>query len=202
MKHPQGDLLIDTGFGRHINEQFQTMSFMFRAITFYAFSETPLGKCCWRAALWSAAPWCRFPPATLLTPTEGRPGLEASFRQRKRSKLPHSKSGRLQHRQFLVDVQPLSAYTVWQPAADQLKAAGYGQEALRAILRTHAHWDHVSGLPDFPDVPVWVTPQERTFIRKGGSGQFGKPFTAIRYEEYGFEGGSLPRLSPQPRRLR
>jgi glyoxylase-like metal-dependent hydrolase (beta-lactamase superfamily II) len=36
---------------------------------------------------------------------------------------------------------------------------------------------------------VWVTPQERKFIQKGGSGQFGKPFTGIRYEEYGFEGG-------------
>jgi hypothetical protein len=34
-----------------------------------------------------------------------------------------------------------------------------------------------------------VTLQERQFIRKGGSGQFGKPFTGIRYEEYGFEGG-------------
>jgi glyoxylase-like metal-dependent hydrolase (beta-lactamase superfamily II) len=54
---------------------------------------------------------------------------------------------------------------------------------------THAHWDHVSGLPDFPNVPVWVTAQEREFIRKGGHGQFGKPLTSIRYEEYGFEGG-------------
>ena len=36
---------------------------------------------------------------------------------------------------------------------------------------------------------MWVTPQERKFIGKGGSGQFGKPFTGIRYEEYGFEGG-------------
>jgi glyoxylase-like metal-dependent hydrolase (beta-lactamase superfamily II) len=36
---------------------------------------------------------------------------------------------------------------------------------------------------------VWVTPQEHEFIRQGGHGQFGKPFTGIRYEEYGFEGG-------------
>lgn len=36
VKHPQGDLLIDTGFGRNIAEQFGTMSLMFRAITFYS----------------------------------------------------------------------------------------------------------------------------------------------------------------------
>src|SRR5262249_55499337 len=29
--------------------------------------------------------------------------------------------------------------------------------------------------------------QEREFIRSGGRGQFGKPFTGIRYEEDGFE---------------
>ncbi|HML07010.1 MAG TPA: MBL fold metallo-hydrolase [Xanthobacteraceae bacterium] len=114
VRHPQGDLLIDTGFGRHIDAQFATLPLIFRAIT---------------------------------------------------------------------------SYSLWQPAADQLKAAGYDQKSLRSVLLTHAHWDHVSGLPDFPHVPVWVTQPEREFIRKGGHGQFGKPFTGIRYEEYGFERG-------------
>src|SRR5215831_6517956 len=97
VKHPQGDLLIDTGFGRNIATQFLTMPLMLRAITFYS---------------------------------------------------------------------------LWQPAADQLRASGYDQKSLRAILLTHSHWDHVSGLPDFPGVPVWVTPQEGEFIRKGGNWQF------------------------------
>jgi hypothetical protein len=36
VRHPRGDLLIDTGFGRHIDEQFATLPLIFRAITSYS----------------------------------------------------------------------------------------------------------------------------------------------------------------------
>jgi len=114
VKHPKGDLLIDTGFGRNIAGQFRTLPFAVRAVTFYS---------------------------------------------------------------------------LWRPAADQLYDAGYDMRSLRAILLTHSHWDHVSGLPDFPGVPVRVTPQEPESIAKNGDTNFCKLFSGIKNEEYGFEEG-------------
>lgn len=115
VKHPRGDVLIDTGFGRDIDAHFAMMPAPFRALTTF---------------------------------------------ERMRS------------------------------AAEQLDAAGYDRTKLRGILLTHAHWDHVSGVPDFPDVPVWVTPDERRFIEEGGSlTAVARSFIAARYETYGFEGG-------------
>jgi N-acyl homoserine lactone hydrolase len=116
VKHPRGDLLIDTGLGSEIDTQFRTMPFWFRAMT---------------------------------------------------------------------------RYTRARSAAEQLAAAGYDGRSLRAILLTHAHWDHVSGISEFPGTPVWVTAEERRFIAEGGwLTAIARSFSNARYEEYRFEGGS------------
>lgn len=56
------------------------------------------------------------------------------------------------------------------PVVDQLLAAGRDPNALAGVILTHAHWDHVSGLDDFGDVPVWVTEAEKQFIDSGDPG--------------------------------
>ena len=115
VRHPQGDVLIDTGLGRMIASQFEQMPFLFRLAT---------------------------------------------------------------------DMEQFT------PAADQLDAAGYDRKHLRYIPLTHAHWDHVSGVPDFPGVPVLLTAAEHLFIPDGGFGTA----TACRidpavFKEYAFGGG-------------
>lgn len=117
IKHPQGDLLVDSGFGRDIVRQFATMPRLF---------------------------------------------------------------------------QRLTKYEVWKPAVDQLEAAGYDFGRLSGILLTHAHWDHMSGIPDFPDLPVLVSGRDRAaFYNPEIFGNFRGYFrqTPFNWQEFTFEGG-------------
>lgn len=115
VKHPRGDLLIDTGFGRDIEAHLGEMPYLFRLAT---------------------------------------------------------------------------SYTKFQPAADALAAAGYDRKSLHGIVLTHAHWDHVSGVADFGDTPVWVTYEERRYIRDAGVlTAVIRNVPGVRYEEYGFGDG-------------
>ena len=92
--------------------------------------------------------------------------------------------------------QAITRYQLWKPAAGQLEAAGYDFGRLKAILLTHAHWDHMSGLPDFPGLPIMITALDKAFfdrsraLRHGPPG-FGPPFTetAFNWQVFDFEGG-------------
>jgi len=51
------------------------------------------------------------------------------------------------------------------PARDQLDQAGI---AVPRIILSHSHWDHASGLVDFPEAEVWITAEERDWDRHPG----------------------------------
>jgi glyoxylase-like metal-dependent hydrolase (beta-lactamase superfamily II) len=61
----------------------------------------------------------------------------------------------------------LFGYTQVTPVADQFEAQGFDYRQLKAIIPSHLHWDHASGLVDFPGVPVWTQPEELEAAKKG-----------------------------------
>ena len=53
--------------------------------------------------------------------------------------------------------------------AAQLQAHGIAPAMLKAVILTHAHWDHVSGLADLPGAPVWLCRAEADFVASGAA---------------------------------
>jgi len=79
------------------------------------------------------------------------------------------------------------------PARVQLERAG--APPVRQIILSHSHWDHASGVVDFPGAEVWVSPEELAVIRRPGAGlgqawrsQVADP--AIAWRTLAFTGGA------------
>ncbi len=71
--------------------------------------------------------------------------------------------------------------------ADQLAAAGI---APAGIVLTHAHWDHVSGLEDLPNILVYVTQAELDFVNSGNPAtELARKIGTTAYKTYDFSGG-------------
>lgn len=52
------------------------------------------------------------------------------------------------------------------------------------------HWDHISGVPDFPGVPVWLGAVERAFIQSGGEwSEVMRSFGELPIRPYTFDDG-------------
>lgn len=62
-------------------------------------------------------------------------------------------------------MRQLSKYEKEVPAAEQLSKQGITPEQISAVYISHSHWDHVSGLEDFPGVEVRMPAAELEFIR-------------------------------------
>lgn len=114
VRHPSGNLLFDTGFGRDVDQHVQKMPWLLRATTKYT-------------------------------------------------------------RELTV--------------AEQLEAAKFPLGDIARIVLTHAHWDHVSGIPDLPDVQIMTSQEEATFIESDDPAaalvhSFGPlPITPLNYRE-------------------
>jgi glyoxylase-like metal-dependent hydrolase (beta-lactamase superfamily II) len=57
-------------------------------------------------------------------------------------------------------MRTLSSYVKEQPAAVQLRGHGITADQIKMIILSHSHWDHISGLEDFPGVEVWLPQRE------------------------------------------
>ena len=113
VRHPKGDLLIDTGFGANVDEQMKLL-----------------------------------------------PSMQRS---------PHHKG---------------------TPVANRLAANGIAPDRIAAIIPTHAHWDHISGIDDLKGVPVLVNAAGRAFIGGKAKGtEVINSLPAVNYRSYVFEGG-------------
>lgn len=60
----------------------------------------------------------------------------------------------------------LTTYDKETSAAAQLKANGIDPSEIRMAIISHSHWDHVSGLEDFPQAEAWLSREEIEDIPK------------------------------------
>lgn len=88
-------------------------------------------------------------------------------------------------------MRTLAKYQLTGSVADQLPKQGYALDQLKGVVLTHAHWDHVSGLPDLPGIAVWVNADERRFVNEGGEHSYlARSFgDSIQYQIYEFKDG-------------
>jgi glyoxylase-like metal-dependent hydrolase (beta-lactamase superfamily II) len=73
---------------------------------------------------------------------------------------------------------------------DQLAAGGVHPGDIAAVIPTHSHWDHVSGVDDLPGIPVMETAAGRSWIESRAEGtEVINSFRTINYKLYNFDGG-------------
>ena len=53
-------------------------------------------------------------------------------------------------------LKPLMKYEKTQPARQQLQENGIDPAKLAGVIISHLHWDHASGIEDFPESEIWV----------------------------------------------
>ncbi|CAN7265963.1 MBL fold metallo-hydrolase [Rhizobacter sp. LjRoot28] len=85
-------------------------------------------------------------------------------------------------------LKPLMRFEGLDPARSQLDARG--EPPVSRIILTHAHWDHLAALHDFPEAEVWLPSAEQAHAMAAEPpgvlpAQLGPP--AIRWRTYEFD---------------
>ncbi|MBC7989738.1 MAG: MBL fold metallo-hydrolase [Luteimonas sp.] len=143
----------------------------------------PTGEYEARASLaFRGGPWSevrRFAStAVLITHPKGNVLIDAGFGRR------------VDEHMRLIPALQRSPHKALVAVADQLRAASIPINKIAAIIPTHVHWDHISGIDDLPDVPVLVTAAGKRSIDLGVVGtEVIKSFRNIKYQLYAFEDG-------------
>lgn len=72
------------------------------------------------------------------------------------------------------------AFEKGKSVKQQMKESAYDSSKIKFILPSHLHWDHASGIPDFPNASVHVTKEEYDLA----TGKLGQPpaFLKSQYE--------------------
>ena len=62
-------------------------------------------------------------------------------------------------------MQALTKYDKESSAAAQLKDHGIDPAGITMAIISHSHWDHISGLEDFPNAEAWFSREEADYIQ-------------------------------------
>ena len=85
-------------------------------------------------------------------------------------------------------LRKLSTYVKETPAAAQLQQHGL---TVNFAFITHSHWDHISGLEDFPGLEVRLPAAERAFIEAGKyPGLIDRMIGKLNVKTFDFTGGA------------
>jgi glyoxylase-like metal-dependent hydrolase (beta-lactamase superfamily II) len=84
----------------------------------------------------------------------------------------------------------LSSYERETPVADQLQQHGIAPGQIKWAFITHSHWDHISGLEDFPGLEVRMPAAELKFIRdRRMPGLIDRMIDSMNVRTFEFSGG-------------
>jgi glyoxylase-like metal-dependent hydrolase (beta-lactamase superfamily II) len=87
-------------------------------------------------------------------------------------------------------MRQLSSYVKETPAAAQLQQNGIALDHIKFAIITHSHWDHISGLEDFPGLEVRMPTAELQFIRdRKQPGLIDQMIDKLNIHTFDFTGG-------------